>query len=104
MPYTEEQLEQNEYYQNLKLEASREYKEERERRVAEFAASASLDDNNQLLRLTADPTSPIQSYENPDTGEADNSPDGWVKLSRKQMKLRRGDKLNEIINREFEEL
>ena len=36
--------------------------------------------------------------------EADNSPDGWVKLSRKQMKLRRGDKLNEIINRQFEEL
>ena len=56
------------------------------------------------MRLTADPTSPIQSYENPDTGDADNSPDGWVKLSRKQMKLRRGNKLNEIVNREFEEL
>ena len=35
MPYTKEQLENNEYFQSLKLEASREYEEERARAIAE---------------------------------------------------------------------
>ena len=104
MPYTKEQLENNEYFQSLKLEAVREYETERQRSVAEFQASAGSDDNNQVMRLGNIPTAPIQSYENPETGAADNSPSTWVKLSRKQTKLVRGDKLNEILNREFEEL
>ena len=49
-------------------------------------------------------TGPIQSYENPETGGADNSPHSWVKLSRAQVLYKRGDALNEVINREFEEL
>ena len=104
MPYTKEQLENNEYFQNLKLDNIREYEEERQLSIAEFEASSSLDDNNQVMRLNNIPTAPIQSYENPETGAADNSPTTWVKLSRKQTKLVRGEKLNEIINREFEEL
>ena len=103
MPYTKEQLENNEYYQNLKLEAVREYEDERQRAIAEFEASSSLNDNNHIMRL-AGPNGPIQSYENPETGGADNSPHSWVKLSRAQTKYKRGDELNEVINREFEEL
>ena len=51
MPYTKEQLENNEYFQNLKLENIREYEEERQLSIAEFEASSSLDDNNQVMRL-----------------------------------------------------
>ena len=104
MPYTKEQLENNEYFQNLKLENVRECENERQRAVAEFQASSSLEDNNHLMRLGNIPTAPIQSYENPETGAADNSPTTWVKLSRAQTKYKRGDELNEVVNREFEEL
>ena len=63
MPYTKEQLENNEYFQSLRLEASREYEEERARTIAEFSVSSSMEDNNQLLRQG--PGGPIISYENP---------------------------------------
>jgi len=102
MPYTKEQLENNEYFQNLKLEASREYEEEKARMVAEFAASSSLDNNNQVLRQG--PGGPILSYENPATGEAQDDPSSWIKIDRKQPKLKRGDGLDEIIDRNFSEL
>tara|TARA_A100001201_G_C4090777_1_gene201959 strand:- start:2015 stop:2326 length:312 start_codon:yes stop_codon:yes gene_type:complete len=101
MPYTKEQLENNEYYQSLKLEASREYEAEKARVVAEFAASSSMDDNNQLLRLGEN--GPIQSYEDPSTGMPQDDPTGWIKIDRKQPKYKRGDELDEIINRDFAE-
>jgi hypothetical protein len=102
MPYTKEQLENNEYFQNLKLEASKDYEEEKARTIAEFAASSSLDDNNQLLRQG--PGGPILSYENPETGEAQDDPSTWIKIDRKQPKLKRGDSLDEIVDRNFSEL
>ncbi len=104
MPYTKEQLLNNEYFQNLKLENIREYENERQRTIAEFQASSSLDDNNQIMRAGNHPRGAIQSYENPETGKADDSPSTWVKLSRKQTKYVRGDKLNEVVARQFEEL
>ena len=102
MPYTKEQLQNNEYFQNLKLEASREYEQEKSRMVAEFAASSSLDNNNQLLRQG--PGGPILSYENPETGAAQDDPTGWIKIDRNQPKYKRGDELDEVINRNFSEL
>ena len=102
MPYTKEQLQNNEYFQNLKLEASKDYEAEKERMVAEFAASSSLDNNNQLLRQG--PSGPILSYEDPETGTAQDDPSGWIKIERKQPKYKRGDELDEVINRNFSEL
>ena len=102
MPYTKEQLQNNEYFQNLKLEASREYEEEKSRMVAEFAASSSLDNNNQLLRQGTD--GPILSYEDPETSTAQDDPSSWIKIERKQPKYKRGDALDEVINRNFSEL
>ena len=102
MPYTKEQLENNEYFQNLKLQASKEYEEEKARMTAEFAASSSFDDNNQLLRQG--PGGPIISFEDPETGTAQDDPTGWIKIDRKQPKYKRGEKLDEIINRNFSEL
>tara|TARA_R100000008_G_scaffold79938_1_gene61991 strand:+ start:6195 stop:6506 length:312 start_codon:yes stop_codon:yes gene_type:complete len=102
MPYTKEQLANNEYFQNLKLQASKEYEEEKARMTAEFAASSSLDDNNQLLRQG--PGGPILSYEDPETGNAQDDPTGWIKIDRKQPKLKRGDGLEEVIDRNFNEL
>jgi len=102
MPYTKEQLENNEYFQSLRLEASREYEEERARTIAEFSVSSSMEDNNQLLRQG--PGGPIISYENPETGTALDDPTSWVKINRKQPKYKRGDDLDEVINRNFTEL
>tara|TARA_R100000353_G_scaffold111591_2_gene80003 strand:+ start:8845 stop:9156 length:312 start_codon:yes stop_codon:yes gene_type:complete len=102
MPYTKEQLENNEYFQSLKLEASREYEEERARAIAEFSVSSSMENNNQLLRQGIN--GPILSYENPETGTALDDPTSWVKIDRKQPKYKRGDELDEVLNRNFTEL
>ena len=102
MPYTKEQLENNEYFQNLRLQASKEYEEEKSRLVAEFAASSSLDNNNQLLRQG--PDGPIISFEDSETGTAQDDPTSWIKIDRKQPKYKRGDALDEVINRNFSEL
>ena len=40
MPYTEEQLQNNEYFQNLKLEAKREYEDEFNDALNSFAVLA----------------------------------------------------------------
>ena len=102
MPYTKEQLENNEYFQSLKLEAPREYEEERARAIAEFSVSSSMENNNQLLRQGIN--GPILSYENPETGTALDDPTSWVKIDRKQPKYKRGDELDEVLNRNFTEL
>mgnify|MGYP003117674122 CR=1 FL=1 len=65
MPYTKEQLENNEYFQKLKLEANREYEDERSRVLQEFEANSSTETNEKVLRTG--PNGPILSYENPET-------------------------------------
>lgn len=106
MPYTKEQLLNNEYYQNLKLEAEREYEENRNAILAEFEYSSSMDGgmNSKIPRLNSNPNSPIQSFENPATGKAPDDPTNWVTLSRKQIEYKRGDGLGEVLNREFSDL
>tara|TARA_B100001564_G_C20659411_1_gene680832 strand:+ start:2092 stop:2409 length:318 start_codon:yes stop_codon:yes gene_type:complete len=105
MPYTKEQLENNEYYQNLKLEAEREYEENRTALLAEFQFSSSMDDgmNSKIPRL-AGPRSPIQSFENPATGRAPDDPTNWITIKRDTPEFKRGDGLNEVLNREFTDL
>tara|TARA_R100000005_G_C4992471_1_gene199676 strand:+ start:459 stop:776 length:318 start_codon:yes stop_codon:yes gene_type:complete len=104
MPYTEEQLQNNEYFQNLKLEAKREYEDEFNDALNSFAVSSSMDGNMQLLRAGNHPQGAIQSYEDPETGSAQDHPNTWVRISRKQDKLKRGEALAEIIDRDFLEL
>ena len=87
MPYTKEQLENNEYFQNLKLEANREYEDERNRVLLEFQASASMETNTQVLRTG--PGGPILSYENPETNTGYDDPSGWITVSRKQSLYKR---------------
>ena len=53
MPYTKEQLENNEYFQNLKLEANREYEDERNRVLLNFG-HRHLETNTQVLRTGQD--------------------------------------------------
>ena len=106
MPYTEEQLQNNEYYQNLKLEAQREYEDEFNDALNSFNVSSSMenDSNNQLLRAGGHPRGAIQSYEDPETGSAQDHPNTWIKISRKQDKLKRGEALAEVLDRDFLEL
>ena len=99
MPYTKEQLENNEYFQNLKLEANREYEDERNRVLLEFQASASMETNTQVLRTG--PGGPILSYENPETNTDMMTHQVGITVSRKQPLYKRGDELNEVIDRNF---
>ena len=101
MPYTKEQLENNEYFQKLKLEANREYEDERSRVLQEFEANSSTETNEKVLRTG--PNGPILSYENPKTNTGYDDPSGWVTVSRKQPLYKRGDELNDIIDRDFKE-
>tara|TARA_B100000287_G_scaffold426226_1_gene473790 strand:+ start:2910 stop:3227 length:318 start_codon:yes stop_codon:yes gene_type:complete len=105
MPYTKEQLENNEYYQNLKLEAEREYEENKNALLAEFEFSSSMDGgmNSKIPRL-AGPRSPIQSFENPATGQPSDDPTNWITIKRDTPQFKRGDGLNEVLNREFTDL
>ena len=72
MPYTKEQLENNEYFQNLKLEANREYEDERNRVLLEFQASPSMETNTQVLRTG--PGVSHYCYENPETNTGYDDP------------------------------
>jgi len=104
MPYTKEQLLNNEFYQNMKLEAIREYEEERSSLLVEFQASASMENPNSQITRIAGPGSPIQSFENPTTGKPIDDPTNWVTISRKRAQYKRGDGLAEVIKRDFTEL
>lgn len=105
MPYTKEQLQNNEYYQSLKLEAEREYEENKDALLAEFQYSSSMEEgmNSKVTRL-AGPNSPIQSFENPATGKPVDDPSNWITLKRPQTEYKRGEGLNEVLNRDFTDL
>ena len=84
MPYTKEELENNEFYQAIANSARDEYEAEKQFRLDNFNASGSQPGNNLLIRKE---NGAIVSYEDPETGQAFNDPSGWVKLEREVIKL-----------------
>ena len=100
MPYTKEELENNEFYQALANSAKDEYEAEKQFRLDNFNASGSQPGNNLLIRKE---NGAIVSYEDPETGQAFNDPSGWVKIEREVMKLKRGSTLDDLIDRNFSE-
>jgi len=100
MPYTKEELENNEFYQAIANSARDEYEAEKQFRLDNFNASGSQPGNNLLIRKE---NGAIVSYEDPETGQAFNDPSGWVKLEREVMKLKRGSTLDDLIDRQFSE-
>ena len=100
MPYTKEELENNEFYQAIANSARDEYEAEKQFRLDNFNASGSQPGNNLLIRKE---NGAIVSYEDPETGQAFNDPSGWVKLEREVIKLKRGSTLDDLIDRQFSE-
>lgn len=100
MPYTKEELENNEFYQAIANSAKDEYEAEKQFRLDNFNASGSQPGNNLLIRKE---NGAIVSYEDPETGQAFNDPSGWVKLEREVIKLKKGSTLDDLIDRQFSE-
>lgn len=100
MPYTKEELENNEFYQAIANSARDEYEAEKQFRLDNFNASGSQPGNNLLIRKE---NGAIVSYEDPETGQAFNDPSGWVKLEREVIKLKKGSTLDDLIDRQFSE-
>lgn len=100
MPYTKEELENNEFYQAIANSARDEYEAEKQFRLDNFNASGSQPGNNLLIRKE---NGAIVSYEDPETGQAFNDPSGWIKLEREVIKLKRGSTLDDLIDRQFSE-
>ena len=102
MPYTQEELQQNEYYQNLINEDEQAYEAQRELYRTAFLNSGG-ENNGSLLVRDADGT--ILLFENPYTGELyqDETTSYVKKLDVEQFKINE-DILNEVINRDITEL
>ena len=102
MPYTLEELQQNEYYQNLINADEQAYEAQRELYRTAFLNSGG-ENNGSLLVRDADGT--ILLFENPYTGELyqDETTSYVKKLDVEQFKINE-DILNEVINRDITEL
>ena len=68
MPYTQEELQQLEFYQNLIDEDEQRYLQNRQVYIARFEASGSADDGSQTVR---DDEGNILVFESPYTGQLD---------------------------------
>tara|TARA_B100001778_G_scaffold179789_1_gene147829 strand:- start:11037 stop:11345 length:309 start_codon:yes stop_codon:yes gene_type:complete len=102
MPYTKEELQELEFYQNLKNEDEQRYINNRDILEARFKASGSADDGTQTIR---DEDGNILVFENPFNGQLD-PPDENNKIvaDMNSEQLKNNLSINELINREFREL
>ena len=102
MPYTKEELEQLEFYQNLIDEDEQRYLQNKAQLEADFLASGSADDGSQTVR---DEQGNILVFESPYTGQL-ATPDHSNKIvaDMNSEHLKNDISINELINREFREL
>ena len=101
MPYTQEELQELEFYQNLINEDEQRYLANREILDARFRASGSADDGSQTIR---DDEGNILVFESPYTGELD-PPDHSNKMvtNMNTDNLKNDISINDVINRQFRE-
>ena len=102
MPYTKEELQELEFYQNLKDEDEQRYIQKRQLLITRFEASGSADMGTQTVR---DDDGNILVFENPYNGQLD-PPDDSNKIvaDMNSEQLKNNLSINELINREFREL
>ena len=102
MPYTKEELQELEFYQNLIAEDEQRYINNRQILEARFEASGSADDGTQTIR---DDNGHILVYENVYNGQLD-PPSEFNKMvaDMNSEHLKNDISINELINREFREL
>tara|TARA_B100000902_G_scaffold24744_1_gene29793 strand:+ start:12998 stop:13306 length:309 start_codon:yes stop_codon:yes gene_type:complete len=102
MPYTQEELQKNEYYQNLINEDEQRYEQQRALYQTAFLDSGGENDGSLLVR---DKDNTILLFENPYTGELyEDETTSYVKtVEVEQFKINE-DILDEVINRNITEL
>tara|TARA_B100000287_G_scaffold425572_1_gene472089 strand:+ start:516 stop:824 length:309 start_codon:yes stop_codon:yes gene_type:complete len=102
MPYTQEELQQLEFYQNLIDEDEQRYLQNRQLLEARFLASGSADDGSQTVR---DDKGSILIFESPYTGEL-ATPDHSNKIvvDMNTEILKNDESINDIISRTIREL
>ena len=101
MPYTISELNELDYYQNLKDEDEQRYLMERERLVLIAASSGSAYDGSLLTR---DQNGTIMLFENPYTGELYEDETTTLYIDRRVDQLKDDSSIDEVIDREFTEL
>ena len=101
MPYTQEELQELEFYQNLIDEDEQRYLQNRQIYIARFQASGSADDGSQTVR---DDDGNILVFESPYTGEL-YPPDHSNKMvaNMNTDNLKNDISINDVINRQFRE-
>ncbi len=102
MPYTQEELQKNEYYQNLINEDEQRYEQQRALYQTAFLDSGGENDGSLLVR---DKDNTILLFENPYTGELyEDETTSYVKtVEVEQFKINE-DILDEVININITEL
>ena len=101
MPYTQEELKDLAFYQNLINEDEQIYLIERERLQELVAVSGSGYDGGLLTR---DERGTIKLFENPYTGELYDDETSTLFVPKVVDRLRDDDSINEILNRNIREL
>jgi hypothetical protein len=101
MPYTQEELKDLAFYQNLINEDEQNYLVERERLQTLVAASGSGYDGGLLTR---DESGTIKLFENPYTGVLYDDETTTLFVPKVVDQLRDDDSINEILNRNIREL
>jgi len=101
MPYTQEELKDLAFYQNLINEDEQNYLVERERLQVSVAVSGSGYDGGLLTR---DESGTIKLFENPYTGVLYDDETTTLFVPKVVDQLRDDDSINEILNRNIREL
>tara|TARA_B110001454_G_C12500272_1_gene342400 strand:- start:234 stop:539 length:306 start_codon:yes stop_codon:yes gene_type:complete len=101
MPYTQEELKDLAFYQNLINEDEQNYLVERERLQTVVAVSGGGYDGGLLTR---DESGTIKLFENPHTGQLYDDETSTLFVPKVVDRLRDDDSINEILNRNIREL
>jgi hypothetical protein len=101
MPYTQEELKDLAFYQNLINEDEQNYLVERERLQSIVAMAGSGYDGSLLTR---DESGTIKLFENPYTGQLYDDETTTLFVPKVVDRLRDDDSINEILNRNIREL
>ena len=101
MPYTQEELKNLPYYQNLIIEDEQQYLQKKERLSNNATISGSAYDGNQLIR---DESNAVLLFENPYKDELLEDKNSEVFHSIQVRKLRNDNFVDEVLTRGFREL
>lgn len=101
MPYTQEELQQLEWYQNLIDADEKAYLSKKDSLLEMITVSGSADDGSNLIR---DDNGVILVFENPYTNTLNEDPESRVLYDTRVDTLKNDGRVDDILDREFGEL